>query len=63
MRPMKFAIFGNTYQAKKPKRPVLMPNMGILRDPTRLAAFRKVPSPPMLSTISASKSFPSKTPA
>ena len=47
--------------ARKPSLPMLTPTMGICFVPTRAAAFRNVPSPPMDITKSASKSPSSKT--
>ena len=48
-------ISSSEKSARKPRRPVLMPRIGICLSPTLIAVVRKVPSPPMLTAKSAWK--------
>ena len=51
-------ISGGERVAKKPKRPVLIPKIGISEAPICVSVSSNVPSPPMLKAISVPAGIP-----
>lgn len=56
MSIMALSISSGEKDARNPRRPVLMPSIGICLWPTICATLRNVPSPPMHTAMSAVKS-------